>query len=347
MSQQSLVPPPSIRVTGLHIRKLRAIRALDLPAAGLGWNGAIPAVSLVGGPNGAGKTTLFEFIARVFHLLLEQPKGLPVELGQPKTEARMDIEVALGGGSGTLAVRYLQGTKAFVDQHATDHCFGYQYTGVSPRKIFRGDATRLRAAAKARSRKTPLPSILFLPSDERDLHLPAEKYKALGRLPEPDDFVYRWRPPRSWKDSLEALLYSLRWEDLNAKEEGRAANAGNFEAYASELAAFTGGSRTLRWHHGELVVEVDGERHALSELSSGEKQVLILTAELRRRWRPGSLVLIDEPELHLHDAWQTKLYERVLALQRERGGQVWLASQSGHLFEVAEPNSRLLLKTGV
>ena len=47
--------------------------------------------------------------------------------------------------------------------------------------------------------------------------------------------------------------------------------------------------------------------HDFSELSSGEKQVLLITGELLRYWRPGSLILIDEPELHLHSRWQTRL----------------------------------------
>jgi len=61
--------------------------------------------------------------------------------------------------------------------------------------------------------------------------------------------------------------------------------------------------------------------------------------------RPGSLVLIDEPELHLHTHWQAKLLEMLQGIQRRRGGQIILATQSGDLFGFAPDHSRLLLRT--
>ncbi len=69
-------------------------------------------------------------------------------------------------------------------------------------------------------------------------------------------FVSGWERlgPKQWTGSTLELLFSARWADLNAKEEG----------------------------------------HPAEDLSSGERQALLLMAELRRRWRPGSLVLIDE-----------------------------------------------------
>jgi predicted ATP-dependent endonuclease of OLD family len=83
------------------------------------------------------------------------------------------------------------------------------------------------------------------------------------------------------------------------------------------------------------------------ELSSGEKQALILAAELYRRWRPGSLILIDEPELHFHSSWQTALWLMLQKWQKERGGQVIVATQSSHLFGLAEPGTTVLLGTGL
>jgi predicted ATP-dependent endonuclease of OLD family len=69
-----------------------------------------------------------------------------------------------------------------------------------------------------------------------------------------------------------------------------------------------------------------------------------MVTELKRRWLPGSLIFIDEPELHLHESLQSRLYNRIVDLQRERGGQAWMTTQSAHLFEVGETNSKLLLR---
>lgn len=328
---------PSLRITGLHIERLGAIESLRLPEDGLGWGGAIPPVVIVGGMNGAGKTTLFESIVGILGGCVGQ--GLKGRHPPLDEKPRIWVDFEFGSDDGTSRVlRWVQGPKEFIDVAATEDCLGFEVVGNRGGVIHRG------TMPKGFAGKNPtIPGIVFVPSDGRDLLLPAETYKAPGKLPDANEFIYRWRPPEQWKDSLEALLYSLRWEDLNAQAEGRA-SPGAFDAYAEEYRQLMGGANRLVWHNATLMVEAGGEHHSLAELSSGEKQILLLLAELRRHWRPGSLVLIDEPELHLHDALQARLYDRLVALQRERGGQVWLATQSGYLFEVAEPNTRLILR---
>jgi len=335
---------PIINIIGLKIKGLKAIRSLDLPEEGVGWSGEIPKVLMVGGPNGGGKTTLLEFIARAFHLMADHPPGVPEELAAE--EARMDFLMS-DGHSEPSRLRFLIGRAEFVKTATTSNCFGYQYGATRPKRIQKGEPYgHLSAVVGNRERygASQYPSVVFFPSDSRDLHIPEEKYKAPGRMPAPNEFVYRWTPPRTWSESLEALLYGARWEDLNDKEEGRNAEAHRFEDYSSEFSHFTGSGKVLKWLHGDLQVETtDGARHPLAALSSGEKQTLILPAYLRWHWRPGSLILIDEPELHLHSAWQAKLYERIVQLQRERGGQVVLATQSRACFEFGELQSKFLL----
>lgn len=70
---------------------------------------------------------------------------------------------------------------------------------------------------------------------------------------------------------------------------------------------------------------------------------MLLLAELRRLWRRGSLILIDELELHLHDAWQGKLLDILSAMQAELGGQVIITTQSHSLFEMAPLGTRAIL----
>ena len=45
----------------------------------------------------------------------------------------------------------------------------------------------------------------------------------------------------------------------------------------------------------------------LAKLSSGEQHELVLLYELLFKVKPGSLILIDEPELSLHVAWQKQV----------------------------------------
>lgn len=327
---------PGLRITGMHIERLGAIESLRLPEDGLGWGEKIPPVVLVGGVNGAGKTTLMETIVGLLAGVVGEAHKGRFPLAEKKPQLWIDYEFVANDGERRVC-RLVMGSGSFIGASSTEDCVCFQIVGEDVKVLSRG------TMPKGLHENATIPGILIVPSEGRDLLLPRETYKAPGKLPDSREFIHRWRPPERWKDSLEALLYSLRWEDLNAREEGRA-NPGAFDAYAEEYHQLTGGANRLVWRNAALMVDADGELHSLAELSSGEKQILLLLAELRRHWRPGSLVLIDEPELHLHDALQARLYDRLLALQKERGGQVWLATQSGYLFEVAEPNTRLILK---
>jgi len=84
-----------------------------------------------------------------------------------------------------------------------------------------------------------------------------------------------------------------------------------------------------------LVVDIkdgEGERsHPLDELSAGERQVLIQIYLISRWLQPGGVVLLDEPDLHLHPSLIQMLLGRIEAIVADRKGQLFLTS---HLPEV-------------
>ncbi|MDD4964469.1 MAG: AAA family ATPase [Gallionella sp.] len=62
-----------------------------------------------------------------------------------------------------------------------------------------------------------------------------------------------------------------------------------------------------------------GKSLALSDLSSGEQQEVVLLYELLFKVKAGTLVLIDEPELSLHVVWQKQFLDdlfKIIALQK-------------------------------
>jgi ABC-type transport system involved in cytochrome c biogenesis ATPase subunit len=345
---ESLSTRPNLRIVGLHIRGLRAIRSLDLPEDGLGWGGRVPDLVILGGINGSGKTTLLDFLAGVLQLLVDGLPGIVTSIPEALTaeEAWVDFQVEIPQAM-TSVIRFVLGNSEFIYQYARGNCFGYEILGHAFRGSLKTEAVKqLHGWLLNRDQfaESSLPGVVYLPSKERTLTLLEERYKTPGRMPMRDEFIFRWNPPKEWKDSLEARLYAARWDDLNAKEEGRADDVHHFEAYSRAFERFFGETKRLKWEQGDLIVEVrNGAKHGLSELSSGEKQVIVLMAELLRHWRPGSLVLIDEPELHLHSHWQTRLWEALIDWQRERGGQVIVATQSNHLFQIGDPRTAVLL----
>ncbi len=76
-----------------------------------------------------------------------------------------------------------------------------------------------------------------------------------------------------------------------------------------------------------------GEQVApLDKLSSGEQQQLVLFFELLFELKENALILVDEPELSLHVAWQKKFIpdiQRILGLNRF---DVLLATHSAQII---------------
>ena len=298
---------PSLKITGLHIRGLKSIKTLDLPEDGLGWNGSIPDFVMVGGINGSGKTTLLEFLATAFSLMncpLPDKRMIVVPPRVRAIEARIDFWFD-SPGLGSTSIRYLIGTNDFIQDNAKDTWFGLNYFGSEPSEqaSLVGEVTNnLRVFnyyTQSKSRFSNYENgaaVIFFPSEGRTLMSPETQYKFAGQMSERFEWVYRWQPPKEWADSLEARLYAVRWEDLNAKESGESSETTHFRSYQLAFDRFFEGRKQIKWTpKGELVVETkNGDIHDLADLSSGEKQVILFMGELLHRWRPGSLILIDE-----------------------------------------------------
>ncbi len=339
------MPRPNLKITGLHIEGLKALHRVDWPKDGMGWNGVVPDMVMVGGANGSGKTTLLEFIVAMMSVIqFGQLRHAP---GTSSTNALVTTEIESTQGSAVWTI--LVGDDSSATEHRAVSVGNRIWLKRSGEPVgvwganqpnLLQDILRDPTAYTA----SDIPNVLYMPSG-RTLEIPKESFKATGHRASPTEFVYTFRPPGNWKESLEALLYSARWEDLNAKEEGRPQDATRFQAFADTFALFFEGRKQVTWRGGELVVALaDGvTTHSLAELSSGEKQVIILAAELLYRWRPGSLILIDEPELHLHPTWLSHLWAMLTQWQQERGGQVIVATQSNHLFRIGEPGTKVIL----
>jgi len=76
----------------------------------------------------------------------------------------------------------------------------------------------------------------------------------------------------------------------------------------------------------------NGTALQLSRLSSGEKQILIMFYILLFHATPGSLVIVDEPEISLHVSWQQKLADLFLNICRVRNLQMIVATHSPQII---------------
>ena len=106
--------------------------------------------------------------------------------------------------------------------------------------------------------------------------------------------LYKLVAPKSDEDVIEASLRKKRMEAMNG-----------------EIAKVLPGSIEYRNH---FVYQCDGYEFDLSTLATGMKSYAMLQLLLQNGYLPEeALLIIDEPEIHLHPAWQL-LYAEMLVL---------------------------------
>ena len=84
----------------------------------------------------------------------------------------------------------------------------------------------------------------------------------------------------------------------------------------------------LDHEHGFVAVSDNGQQLPLNSLSSGEQQELVLHYDLLFRVPSNTVVLIDEPELSLHVAWQKRFLPDLLEIVKLSGFDALVATHS-------------------
>lgn len=82
----------------------------------------------------------------------------------------------------------------------------------------------------------------------------------------------------------------------------------------------------------------DGSHHAIEQLSSGERQALIIVSQVFRAGEGRSLIAIDEPDAYLHPSLSLRLL-RAIEAGLEDGGQMVVATHSPAILDSIEPDA--------
>ena len=80
-------------------------------------------------------------------------------------------------------------------------------------------------------------------------------------------------------------------------------------------------ARTVSAAFGLKIVREDGMELSLDKLSSGEKQIIVLYYDLIFGLENKTILLIDEPEISLHVAWQREMlddFNKIVLLQKDQ-----------------------------
>lgn len=326
-----------IQIKSLEVKNCGPLRDVEIDFT---INGAPRPVTVIGGANGSGKTTILELIVALLYLLYGK---LPNDLSQ-------HINTSILARTQKARLHFLADNKEFsifweIDQGG--HIFGVDQSKIEDRLDFSNiirtqerlklepftsnnnkDKNKLPARAKYQ-----IPSILYFP-DYRRLE-PVESQQ-INR----EDVLYRWihryESVHSFKGSLDSYLVWLDYAHPQSFAQIR-------QFLNETVLVGKGIGRVDRPELATMIKLAHGQTHRLDKLSSGEQNLLIIMLELRRRLLPGSIVLIDEIENSLHPAFQHRLAEALLKLQKQVPFQLIVTTHAPNFLDAFGAESTLLL----
>jgi len=153
---------------------------------------------------------------------------------------------------------------------------------------------------------------------------------------EENPWAYRYTPTDQWKGSVESFLVWQNYLDLEDRDKG--IKADRFQRVTNVVNQILDQKRIVGVERGRVIVEIGGrEKHGLNDLSSGEQQIVLLLVETARRIKPGGIVLIDEPEISLHPAWQRGLVVALDKIIEQYNAQVIMATHSPEIAGMVLP----------
>lgn len=140
---------------------------------------------------------------------------------------------------------------------------------------------------------------------------------------------------RDWRDSLDNLLVWLKWLDDGRFE--KAVDTINERVFKVSDERRSSGKRLkgVRKEPPEAIIESEGQEHRLDRLSSGEKSLVQLYLRLGAHMTRNTILLIDEPEVHLHRNWQYETLYTFIKLAKDHFPNVcvFMASHSERMMK--------------
>ena len=318
-------------VNRLRLWGVKPLRC-DIPADGA----ELPEPSrhrlLLQGGNGSGKTVVLETIATLWKFW-----GEWVDIGENQTPPREHLRHHLAAAD--LAAMEIQGlaprTRPVWIGMGSDEAWD-ELKENYPRHIFVGLRragshwrTELPYASESilesfRQRSLvgsePQANVVYFPPEGRTILAPKK-----GRAELLNTIPFNWLAVFDPRINLDSLLLTIKAQEPERFEEClRLVNLA-LKHRDKEIIGFGPA--------GRLVVDGATESgrnytHPIELLSSGEKQMLLMIGFAVAFLRSGGILLIDEPDLHIHMSMVAQLMETLELIVQERNGQLIVASHS-------------------
>jgi ABC-type lipoprotein export system ATPase subunit len=338
------------------------------------WLGEPLTSVLLTGPNGSGKTTLLRLIAALWASLADALIQQSSVLAEQNTLERLLLRLRRTSAFIALEIRELVKQPLVLSYFDPN-----QYTYEHVKQMFPGDVLIISIGLSVNPPRPSIfgtvsdslkklamqverlqlgltdpalevPNMVFFDSETRQLDYETSRRRAVRtRTPSPETY-YDWlasfnpRPfsryisleqsPRSggsYGMPLEQMLRNLKIRDPE-----------QFYETVAEINAFLVGKRITDFDERlDLIVQTEqGGKHTIYDLSAGERQCLVVMFMVSRWTMPGGVVLIDEPDLHLHVSLQRQFIHALEKLVEKRNGQLIVTSHSPELWEEYSPRQR-------
>lgn len=336
----------------IQLQSLRVVNCgpLDNVCIEFNTNGDSP-VTVLAGANGSGKTTVLRLIAALANTL-SQPSMVPADEDARLLDSADYVEMSLLVDNERFDVFYGQeqdddeedqNDRPRANYFGTTLAIRHNRMAASLRRrtnrVMDGHIQqKLRDAIREQEDKLLIeedrskfqeqgadyvPSILYFPHERGLIRITG---RAVRREHVKYKWVYGYESSRAFAQSLDSYLI---WQEY-AEPELYARTIDFLNSLDLEGKKFSVERKELR----AIVTTKDGQTHGVAELSSGEQNILIIMAELRRRLLPYSIVLIDEIENSLHVAYQHLLGQGLKQLQKQIPFQLIVTTHSTEIARI-------------
>jgi hypothetical protein len=337
-----------MRITSITISNFKSIRRLHLAE--------IPNLVVLAGPNGSGKTAMFDAI-RIFKEAnagysvrapgqsqaygLVQNLGPVVTVGQPTATIEMSFAVLnaerllLGlpeGHTGELSGRvYIQAPAApgQPETFTVDGGFpGYAHLRqlLGERYLTGGPLGLLdHIGPDRRFTPTQIGGINFS-LDYQEAELQALVFNSEAKFA-----------------NLAQDLIMMRLLDMQERERNHPNPHNYIEGVRDIFRHFLPDKEFLDVDIPEgfsgpprLLVRSGGVEHTINQLSSGQREILMTYTHLEKLRPTGSIILFDEPELHLHPTLQRRVIAHLQRLLERGNNQIFVVTHSEEIVGTAD-----------
>lgn len=312
------------------------------------------AVSALAGGNGTGKSKLLA-------CLLSPWSGV-TPVARPGTTAQVDVAITL-----TPSERE--------DMAAFSNLFGWGLVQVPAEVVVRtihNEAVGFRRASvpdlsvlqhgfqnEQFAKAIPSLNVIYLPAERRlvaptmqgiDLNQLSDLF-ALQKTAEPRSAVtnYGRLDDAEFESFAKALCVAAALPNETERDGVAEAATTRWDAFRQTVDQLIAPKRLLpltRQHPEQLRIQTEGgDEHGVQDLSSGERQALIIISRVMRAATGHTVVLIDEPDAYLHPHLSQRLIEALSQAVGE-GGQLVVATHSPSILDGLPASSIVRLTHG-